>query len=75
MQKQVLAYKDIVHGGYAVLACWATGPEVSDIKKYENIYHFETVDDVRKMAEALNCILERWGNDGSDKNEYAGELG
>ena len=61
MQRQVLAYKDIVHGGYAVLVCWATGPEVSDIKKYEGHYHYETIDDVRKMADALNGIIERWG--------------
>lgn len=64
MQRQLLAYKDIVHGGYAVMVCVATGTELADIRKYENIYHFETMDDVKKMAEALNGIIERWGDDG-----------
>lgn len=63
MQRQLLAYKDIVHGGYAVMVCVATGTELADIRKYENIYHFETMDDVKKMAEALNGIVERWGKD------------
>lgn len=63
MQRQLLAYKDIVHGGYAVMDCVATGTELADIRKYENIYHFETMDDVKKMAETLNGIIEKWGKD------------
>ena len=67
MQRQLLAYKDIVHGGYAVMVCVTTGTDIADIRKYENIYHFETMDDVKKMADALNGIIERWG----EKNEAA----
>lgn len=67
MQKQILAYKDIVHGGYAVMVCWGTGSDISGIKKYESIDHYETIYDVRKMAEALNGLLEKWGDeDGSE---------
>ena len=61
MQKQLLAYKDIVNGGYAVMVCVATGTELADIRKYEKIYPFETMDDVKKMVEALNGIIEKWG--------------
>ena len=63
MQRQLLAYKDIVHGGYAVMVCVTTGTELADIRKYENIYHFETMDDVKEMAKALNGIVKKWGKD------------
>lgn len=63
MQRQVIGYKDIKNGGYAVMVCLATGTELSDIRKYENIYHFETMDDVKKMAEALSGLIERWCED------------
>ena len=63
MQRQLLAYKDIVHGGYAVMVCVSTGTELADIRKYENIYHFETMDDVKEMAKALNGIVDKWGKD------------
>ena len=62
MQKQILAYKDIVHDDYVVMVCWASGSEISDIKKYESIDHYETIDDVKKMAEALNGLVEKWGD-------------
>lgn len=51
------------------MVCVATGTEIADIRKYENIYHFETMDDVKKMAEALNGIIERWGNDKSAETD------
>lgn len=63
MQRQVLVFKDIVHGGYVVMVCCVDGTEVSDIKTYEKIDRYETIDDVRKMAEALNDILENYGGE------------
>lgn len=69
MQRQLLAYKYIIHGGYAVMVCVSTGTELADIRKYENIYHFETMDDVKEMAKALNGIIERWGEDENSRSD------
>lgn len=63
MQRQVLAGKNLKDGTYTVMVCWTTGPEVGDIKLYEKIDHYETIDDVRKMADALSGLIERWGED------------
>ena len=62
MQKKILAYKDIRNGGYSVMLAWSTGDDIADIKRIDSIYKFGDIDDVRKMAEALNSILERWGD-------------
>lgn len=69
MKRQVLAGKNLKDGSYAVMVCWTTGLEVGDIKIYEKIDHYETIDDVRKMAEALNGLLERWGEDENDRSD------
>lgn len=65
MQRQILTFRDFKTGDYVVMVCWTAGPEVGDIKTYEKIDRYETLDDVRKMAETLNGILERWGKDES----------
>lgn len=62
MEKQILVYEDIVHGGYAVMTVWAKGSELKDIKHIEDIQKYESLDDVRKMREALDKILIRWGD-------------
>lgn len=65
MQKQVLAYKDITHDRYAVLICWATGEEIGDIKKIDKTIHFADIEEVRLIANGLNGILARWGEENS----------
>lgn len=64
MEKQLMAYKNIKDNSYAVTIIWTTGPELSDIKKNRTLARFETIEDVRKMRDALNGILERWGDEG-----------
>lgn len=63
MTKQILAYKDILHGGYAVMVVWTTGNDISDIKRIDDTYKFDCMDDVRKMAEALCSIIDKWGDE------------
>lgn len=57
-----MAYKNINDNSYAVMMVWTTGPELSDIKRNQTIAKYETIDDVRKMRDALNGILEKWGD-------------
>lgn len=61
MERQLMAYKNIKDNSYAVMMVWATGQELSDIKRNQTIAKYETIDDVRKMRDVLNGILEKWG--------------
>lgn len=63
MEKQLMAYKDVNDNSYAVMMIWTTGQELSDIKKNRTLVRFETIEDVRKMRDVLNGILEKWGNE------------
>lgn len=68
MQKQVLAFEDIVHGGYVVMVVWTTGNNISDIKHYDAFYRFEGIDEVKKMKEALDDIIDKWGDNECTKH-------
>ena len=62
MERQLLGGKIIATGEYTVMMAWSNGTEYEDVSKTERIMDFETMDDVRKMRDVLNNIIERWGN-------------
>lgn len=61
MERQLMAYKNIKDNSYAVMMIWTSGPELSDVKMSRTLAKYETIDDVRKMRDVLNGILEKWG--------------
>ena len=61
MERQLMAYKNIKDNSYAVMMIWTSGPELSDVKRSRTLAKYETIDDVRKMRDVLNGILEKWG--------------
>ena len=62
MQKQILAFKDIIHDNYSVMVVWSSGNELKDIERVEEHYKFDSLDDVIKIREALDGILAKWGD-------------
>lgn len=64
MERQLLGGKIIATGEYTVMMAWSDGADYEDIGRTERIMDFETLDDVRKMRDVLNDMLERWGDDG-----------
>lgn len=63
MEQQLIGGRIINTGEYTVMRAWSDGTEFEDIGKTERIVDFETIDDVRKMRDVLNDMLERWGED------------
>ena len=63
MERQLLAYRNIDTGEYAVMNVWSSGRDLPCIGRTEKIIDFETLDDVRKMRDVLNDMLERWGDE------------
>ena len=45
------------------MVVWTTGNDISDIKRIDDTYKFDCMDDVRKMAEALGSIIDKWGDE------------
>lgn len=62
MERRILAYRNTDTGGYAVMTVWVNGDDLPSIGRTEKIMDFETMDDVKKMRDVLNDMVERWGN-------------
>lgn len=67
--RYLMGYQDIINGGYSVMDVFMrkdSKPEeelhLEDISKLRTIIKFDSMDELKRMADCLNDMVARWGN-------------